>query len=391
MFNSGIGGYHSDVLNASVPEDEEGRARLVEELKSRAKGSVKSKNYPEAIQLYSKGIEILPDNAILFANRSMCHLGMGSTKEALEDADKALGLDPAYIKAYYRKAMALIAFNDSYAAKEAITMGLKLAPDDKELLQQLKRVDEDIVKGAQPQASKPKASTSTSTTTSKVPSIPKKKEMTMSEDIAVAVEEEDGIIRGYKKTADGKTTSYFNNELDEQTKALIGSIAPKKIESESSPLVESAVITGSAWNTAGTVETVTHSPWACRRLEELLEYLHVDGPSGAQLCVKKVKSVGGDAEILFVRGKRKNVYDMTVDLEWELTSACGEAMASGTMNIIDISADLDMEVAVHVDRTKTVTSDASTAVKSHVQSAKVGLQPAIVGAINAFVEEFKTK
>merc|ERR1711968_314436 len=41
-------------------------------------------------------------------------------------------------------------------------------------------------------------------------------------------------LRGYKKTSDGRTTSYFNNELDEHTKSLIGSIAPKRIDSSGS-------------------------------------------------------------------------------------------------------------------------------------------------------------
>merc|ERR1711871_297029 len=41
-------------------------------------------------------------------------------------------------------------------------------------------------------------------------------------------------LRGYKKTSDGRTTSYFNNELDEHTKSLIGNIAPKRIDSKSS-------------------------------------------------------------------------------------------------------------------------------------------------------------
>jgi hypothetical protein len=35
-------------------------------------------------------------------------------------------------------------------------------------------------------------------------------------------QDEDSKMRGYKKTADGKTTSYFHTELDEDAKKLIG-------------------------------------------------------------------------------------------------------------------------------------------------------------------------
>lgn len=76
MFGEGLpgGSFHNDVLQAE-PSDEAGKLSLLEELKKRAKGSLTSKNYPEAIQLYTKGIELFPQDAILHANRSMCHLG----------------------------------------------------------------------------------------------------------------------------------------------------------------------------------------------------------------------------------------------------------------------------------------------------------------------------
>lgn len=63
-----FGSFHNDILNSN-PTDEDAKTRLVEEIKNRAKGSVSSKNYPEAVQLYTKGIEIYPENAILLSNR----------------------------------------------------------------------------------------------------------------------------------------------------------------------------------------------------------------------------------------------------------------------------------------------------------------------------------
>ena len=37
-------------------------------------------------------------------------------------------------------------------------------------------------------------------------------------------------MRGYKVDSQGRKTTFFNNELDDKTKALIGDIAPKKVE-----------------------------------------------------------------------------------------------------------------------------------------------------------------
>jgi tetratricopeptide (TPR) repeat protein len=388
MLGGGIGGYHSDVLNAS-PEDEDGKQRLVEELKSRAKGSLKNKNYPEAIELYTKGLELEPNSSVLFANRSMCHLGMGASSLALNDADKAIEYDASYVKAYYRKGAALMALKRYSESKDVFSQGLALSPEDKELQQQYNKACEEESKKV-PAKAAATATTSTSTTVNsssvKKPN-PSSKPPTAANDNEESTTEED-IIRGYKKTSDGRTTSYFHNELDENTKALIGSIAPKKLDSSVVPM-EISSGAGSAWNTAGTVESVNHTPWAVKRLEELLEFAEAGLPGDGNVSVKKVKSVKGDAEILIVRGKRKVVYDLSIELEWELVR--GEAKANGSMTITDISADLDLEVSVQVDRSKALTSDANEMVKSHVQSGKVGLQRAVLDGIEKFVEEFKSK
>ena len=144
----GLSDYNSDLLTAS-PEDAEGADRLVEAIKERARSLVKSRNYPEAIRLYSKGIEVAPSNAILFANRSMCQLGMGQAREALQDADSAISLDSGYVKGYYRRAMALISLKDSVAARESLEQGLRLAPEDKELQQQLAKLRAEAPQTAQ--------------------------------------------------------------------------------------------------------------------------------------------------------------------------------------------------------------------------------------------------
>ena len=72
-------------------------------------------------------------------------------------------------------------------------------------------------------------------------------------------EAELAMMRGYKKTADGRTTSYFTRELSEDEKKRIGDIAPKKIDGAApqqrlpAPAASEAVrASGSAWNQAGT-------------------------------------------------------------------------------------------------------------------------------------------
>ena len=104
MFSSdnGIGGFHDDVLNAT-PSDDVSALKLIEEIKSRAKGSISSHNFRGAITLYSKAIDICPAEsigakAILFSNRSLCHCSMNNSDSAIEDADQSISTDSSYLK-----------------------------------------------------------------------------------------------------------------------------------------------------------------------------------------------------------------------------------------------------------------------------------------------------
>lgn len=72
-------------------------------------------------------------------------------------------------------------------------------------------------------------------------------------------------MKGYKKTADGRVTTYFNNELTDEAKALIGDIAPKRLEPATAGAGAGVGEEGgggaaagsnvSVWNKAGTWES----------------------------------------------------------------------------------------------------------------------------------------
>ena len=66
------------------------------------------------------------------------------------------------------------------------------------------------------------------------------------------------VVRGYKKTKDGRTTTFFHRDIDDEAKKLIGNIAPKKIDpvklkSENDPTKGD----GSAWNKGGRMRRKT--------------------------------------------------------------------------------------------------------------------------------------
>ena len=67
------------------------------------------KNYEEAIRLYTEAIKLNPNAAAYYANRSIANLRKEYYGDALADATRAVDLDRAYVKGYYRRAAANMA------------------------------------------------------------------------------------------------------------------------------------------------------------------------------------------------------------------------------------------------------------------------------------------
>ena len=75
----------------------------------------------EAIEFYTKAINLDGANHVYFSNRSAAYLSQGDAQNALDDANSCLGLKPDFAKGYSRKGAALHSlkrYNDSIAAYE---------------------------------------------------------------------------------------------------------------------------------------------------------------------------------------------------------------------------------------------------------------------------------
>ena len=152
-------------------------------------------------------------------------------------------------------------------------------------------------------------------------------------------EKELAALRGYKKTSDGRTTSYFTREQTERERELIGSIAPRRIDespSSSSPTASSSsdpAASGSgpsAWNASGTTwEEKDATEWCTRTLERCLldapPSSHRSVTSGATYVasVKGVSDVKGDASVAMSGGRKRYIYDYHATVEYEISAGGG--------------------------------------------------------------------
>lgn len=113
--------------------DEQDDKSTKAELKLCGDIAVKRKNYRGASAFYSEAIELDPNDATLYANRSLCYLQMTEAGKALRDANTCIKLRPEWLKGYYRKGAALMSFKEYKEACDAFEAGLKLDPGNTEM------------------------------------------------------------------------------------------------------------------------------------------------------------------------------------------------------------------------------------------------------------------
>ena len=105
------------------------------EWKDKGNSLVKEKKYKEALDCYTKAIEIDPNDPILYSNRSAMHLNLSEFDEAINDAEKAISLKPDYAKAYLRKGKALEGQQRIQEALDTYKLGLEKDKTNAQLLE----------------------------------------------------------------------------------------------------------------------------------------------------------------------------------------------------------------------------------------------------------------
>lgn len=367
---------HRDVLDAH-PDTDESKARLVEELQSRGRAAVGAKSWMDAKLLYEKalsidGCTILDGNrkATLSSNLSLVEQNMGKLEAARKAAERATVEDPTYVKGWWRLGQALMGLHRSVEAKEALSKALALEPTNKALIKELDKVQKQVEEeaallamavdgnegdGVTTSPTTTDAATKITKTTSTVSNSSNNSgSIDASMDTKVDVADDDDAklftksepIRGYK-VVNGKKTSYFHNELDEKAKALIGDIAPKKLENIPPPSSAGLADDGgnnnktSAWNQAGTWEEKDVTQWAKDTLtKSLLSTTYVLPSSSpapnACVTVAKVTKLDGHASVAVVRGKVRFIYEFLIKLDWQLDKQDDDLKCTGSLAIPDI-------------------------------------------------------
>ncbi|CAF4840429.1 unnamed protein product [Pieris macdunnoughi] len=122
-----------------------------EKLKNEGNELMKTENFREAMEKYSKAIEIDPRNSVYFCNRAAAHFKLGEHEGAVADCMAALALQPNYGKAHGRLGLALTALDRHVEARIAFARAVQLEPDNESYKDNLRIAEEKIAqRGGRP-------------------------------------------------------------------------------------------------------------------------------------------------------------------------------------------------------------------------------------------------
>eukprot|EP01064_Diplonema_japonicum_P016018 TRINITY_DN24059_c0_g1_i1.p1 TRINITY_DN24059_c0_g1~~TRINITY_DN24059_c0_g1_i1.p1 ORF type:complete len:663 (+),score=202.86 TRINITY_DN24059_c0_g1_i1:43-2031(+) len=105
--------------------------KMIDGFKKDGNTAFQAGRYEEAVAMFSMGLELAPENEVLWSNRSGAYARQGKYQRALEDAETVLKLKPTWARGYSRKAAAYEGLGKEAEALELYTTSLLKDPNNR--------------------------------------------------------------------------------------------------------------------------------------------------------------------------------------------------------------------------------------------------------------------
>lgn len=103
-----------------------------ESLKNEGNRLMKEEKYVEAIQQYTRAINIDPRNPIFYCNRAAAWIRLGDHEQAISDSNLSLRYNPRYSKAFVRLGDAYFRMENFKEAADAYQKAIAIEPDNED-------------------------------------------------------------------------------------------------------------------------------------------------------------------------------------------------------------------------------------------------------------------
>jgi len=119
-------------------------------LKTEGNNLMRTEKFVDALEMYSKAIELDGSNPVFYCNRAAAHSKMNNHHLAIEDCQRAIDMDPTYSKAYGRMGLAHSSLEKHREAVENFKKALELEPDNESYKSNLQIAEDKVKSGAAP-------------------------------------------------------------------------------------------------------------------------------------------------------------------------------------------------------------------------------------------------
>lgn len=130
----------SDSHHTRARGGEQAAKQDAEVLKEQGNARFSARSFHEALKLYNKAIALDGSQPSYYANRAAAWLMLGAPKEALQDCEAALALDPKHVRSHIRLAKALLDLGQIPEALAHLSNAAQLVQESHELAQEFARV-----------------------------------------------------------------------------------------------------------------------------------------------------------------------------------------------------------------------------------------------------------
>jgi len=126
-----------------------------ERMKTEGNNLMRTEKFVDALEMYSKAIELDGSNPVFYCNRAAAHSKMNNHHLAIEDCQRAIDMDPTYSKAYGRMGLANSSLEKHREAVENFKKALELEPDNESYKSNLQIAEDKVKSGVTPSGGAP--------------------------------------------------------------------------------------------------------------------------------------------------------------------------------------------------------------------------------------------